>query len=202
MGHLCHQRWFSLCDFLRAVHPLPPSRCVSPRVKPYVINHKIHGPKVHGTPVRLRRCHQPRSLDVAQSPTLGGIRVGGLMLKKRERHVLATCKPSLIQKALSMVLAGVQSGGDASPGTCQSIERFSRNGCGRLLLDLRTARELPAGTAPSIRNLTASHLGQVLVVTGDVTAPQILQEAKALCRSHFSPQYLATGLLAVAHMLF
>jgi hypothetical protein len=124
------------------------------------------------------------------------------MLKKGERHVLAIGKASVIRKALSLVLEGVKSAGDASPDTCQSLEVFARNGCGRLLLDLRTARELPAGTAPRVWNLQANHLGQVLVVTGDVAAPDILQEVRALCRPHFSPQYLAAGLLALAHMLF
>jgi hypothetical protein len=124
------------------------------------------------------------------------------MLKKGERHVLATGKGPVIQKALSLVLAGVKSEGDASPRTCHIFEEFARNGCDKLLLDLRTAGELPAGAAPRVRNLHASQLGQVLVVTGDVTAPHILQEVRALCRSHFSPQYLAAGLLALANMLF
>ena len=123
-------------------------------------------------------------------------------MKKGERHVLATGKGPVIRNALSLVLAGVKSEDDVSPGTRQSLELFARNGCDRLLLDLRTARELPAGTVPGIRNLRASQLGQVLVVTGDVTAPEILQEVRALCRSHFSPEYLAAGLLAVAHLLF
>jgi hypothetical protein len=124
------------------------------------------------------------------------------MLKKGERYVLATGNASVIRKALSLVLAGVKSEGDVSPGTYQSLELFARNGCDRLVLDLRTARELPAGMAPRVRNLRASHLGQVLVVTADVTASHILHEIRALCRPHFSPQYLTSGLRALAQMLF
>jgi hypothetical protein len=124
------------------------------------------------------------------------------MLREGERYVLATSKAPVIQKALSLVLAGVKSEGDASSDTHQILELFTRNGCDRLILDLRTAREVPGGMAPRVTNLRASHLGQVLVVTNEATAPHILQEVRVLCRSHFSAQYLAAGLLALAHMLF
>jgi hypothetical protein len=124
------------------------------------------------------------------------------MLKDRERYVLATSKASVIRKALSLVLAGAKSEGDVSADVYQSLELLARNGCERLVLDLRAAIGFPAGTAPRFTNLRASHLGHVLVVTSEATAPQILQEVRALCGSHFSPQYLAAGLLAIAHTLF
>lgn len=124
------------------------------------------------------------------------------MLKQDERYILTTGKASVIRDALSLVLAGVKSEGDLTPGSRERLGALTRECCDRLILDLRTAKELPSGISPKVRNLRVSHLGQVLVVTGEVTGSEILDEIEALCRPHFSPGHLASSLLAFVHMLF
>lgn len=71
-----------------------------------------------------------------------------------------------------------------------------------MILDLRTPKERTGENSPGVRNLRASRIGQVLVVTGEVTGPQMLREFDALRRSHLSIRNVTSGLVAVAHMLF
>lgn len=127
---------------------------------------------------------------------------GGLMLKNSERYVLTTGKASVIRNVLSLVLTEIKSEADVSPGTHQSLKAFAKNGCDRMVLDLRAVREPPVGIGSGVSNLKASYIGQVLVVTGEVSAPRILREIDALRRPHFSPQCLASALLTFIHMLF
>ncbi len=123
-------------------------------------------------------------------------------MKEGERYILTTGKTSVIRNALSLVLAGVKSEGDITPGTRQGLEALTWERCDRLILDLRMAGEPPGDTSPRVRNLRVSHLGQVLVITGEVTAPEIIREIEALRYPHSSPQHLASSLLAFAQMLF
>ena len=111
-------------------------------------------------------------------------------MKEGERYILTTGKASVIRDALCLVLARVQSEGDLTPGSCESLAAFARERCDRLILDLRTVKEPPVGIDPGVRNLRASHLGQVLVVTGEVAGSEILHEIEALRRPHRFPQQL------------
>jgi hypothetical protein len=118
--------------------------------------------------------------------------VGGLMLTDIERYVLTTGKASVIREVLSLVLAGVKSEGDVSPGTYPSLESVVKNGCDRMVLELRRPKEPSACISPGVRNLRANRLGRVLVVTGDVAAPGILHEIEALSRPHFFHKYVTS----------
>lgn len=122
-----------------------------------------------------------------------------LKLNASERYVLTTSKASVIRGVLSLLLARVKSEGDVSPGTLQSLEALSREGCDRLIVELRRPREPPAGISPRVRNLRVSHLGQVLVVSGEVSSPEILHEIEMLRRPRYSFQSLTTTLLTFVH---
>ncbi|MEJ2007612.1 MAG: hypothetical protein P8Z30_05535 [Acidobacteriota bacterium] len=108
-------------------------------------------------------------------------------MEEGERHVLTSGKAFVIRDALSLILAGVKSEGDITPGTRERLWAFVKERCDRLILDLRTAKDPTEGVSPGVRNLRVSHLGQVLVVTGEVTAPEILHEIQALRRPRFFP---------------
>lgn len=123
-------------------------------------------------------------------------------MQEGERHIFTTGKASVIREELSVLFAAVNYEGDIIPGTRERLEAFAKEGCDRLVLDLRTVKDPPGGIAPGVRNLRVSQLGPVLVVTGEVTNPQILHEIEALRRTHSFPQHLASGLLAFVHMLF
>lgn len=118
------------------------------------------------------------------------------------RYVLTTGNTSVIRDMVSTVLAGVKSEKDLTPDSRERLQAFLNGQCERLVLDLRTTRELPSDISPRVRNLRVSHLGQVLVVTGEVTSPGIFREIEALRRPRFSLQHLACGLLAFVHVLF
>jgi DNA-binding response OmpR family regulator len=124
------------------------------------------------------------------------------MLMAGARRTLTTEKASVIRDALSLVLSGVKYEGDVAPGTSASLEAFAKNGCQRMVLDLRAADQPSVGAASGVRNLRASHIGQVLVVTAEVSDPGILHEIEALRRPHPLPAHIASGLLAFVHMVF
>ena len=124
------------------------------------------------------------------------------MMKDPERYVLTTSKAPVIQDVLSLVLGMVKSERNLAPGTIPSLEAYTKNGCNRMILELRRPKQSPVGISPTVRNIRVSHLGEVLVLTGDATAPEILREIEAIRRPHFSLQYLATGMVAFGHLFF
>lgn len=135
-------------------------------------------------------------------PLLSGVEESGATMKEGERYVLTTGKASVILGALSLLLAGGKSEGNLTPGSRERLETFVSERCNRLILDLRRAKELPGAVAPKVRNLRVSHVGPVLVVTGQVTSFEILHEIESLCHSRSLLGRFASGLRAFAHLSF
>lgn len=123
-------------------------------------------------------------------------------MKEGERQILITEMVPVIRGALSALLAEVKSEDSFAPGTLETLEGFARQGCDKLILDLRKPKESPGGIAPGVRNLRASQLGPVLVVTGEVPSPELMHEIKALRHAHSFPRHLASTLLTFVHRLF
>lgn len=123
------------------------------------------------------------------------------MLQDSQRYVLTTRKASVIRGVLSLLLAGVKSEGDVTPGTYQSLDLLAKNGCERMILELRRPKQSPVGISRTVRNIRVSHIGQVLVVSGEVGGLEILHEIEMLRRPRFSFQSLITKLLELVHML-
>lgn len=123
-------------------------------------------------------------------------------MKEAERRILTTEKAAVIRNALCTLLARVNSEGDIAAGTRKRLEAFAKQGCEKLILDLRMAEKSSGGVSPGVRNLRASQLGPVLVVTGEATTPETLHEIEALCHQPLFPRHVASGLLAFVHMLF
>ncbi len=121
-------------------------------------------------------------------------------MTKAERRVLITENASVIRAALSLVLGLIKSEADVTPGTRDTLQRCAQ--CDRLVLDLRTAKGLPCGISPGVRNLRASQVGNVLVVNGEVTSLQILQQVQELRHRHFLPEKLTFVLRHFVHALF
>ena len=123
-------------------------------------------------------------------------------MKEGERRILIAEKASVVRDALSVLLAGVESEGDVTPGTRERLEEFAKEGCGALILDLRTVEEPLDGISPGVRNIRASHIGRVSVVSCEVITPQILQQIEELCCPHSFPKQLVSSLGAFVHTLF
>lgn len=118
------------------------------------------------------------------------------------RCVLTTGKAPVIRDVLKFVLAGSNSEGDITDGTRERLWSFVKDHCDRMILDLRTVEEPAGGASPGLRKVRISHLGQVLVVTGEVTTPEILRAIDALRRPHFFPRMLTAGLFTLINILF
>lgn len=123
-------------------------------------------------------------------------------MEEIERLILTTGRDSVIRDALSLVLTGVRSERDLTPGIREKLEAFLGERCGRLIVDLRAARESTDGASPRVKNFKANLIGNVLVVTGEATRPETLRQIDALRHRHFFPRYVASGLFGLVHMLF
>ncbi len=125
------------------------------------------------------------------------------MLKDFDRYILTTDKASVMRDVLSLVsTAELKSEGAGTHGSCLSLDALAKDGYDRMILELRRPKEPAAGTSPKVRNLRTSHLGRVLVVTGDATAPEIFHEIDGLRRPRLFPRYLKSGLLAFGRTIF
>ena len=124
------------------------------------------------------------------------------MMKQAARHVFIAEEAPVIQNALYTLLAGVQSRRDAAPFTRERLKEIAEAGCDRLVLDLRAVQESSAGMSPRVRNIRASHLGKVVVITCEVAPPDLVHQIEELCRPHFFPRHLVFSLGAFAYALF
>lgn len=114
-------------------------------------------------------------------------------MEEGRRRVLTLEKVSVIREVLTLLLAVVKSESTRSPGALQRLEALAWERCDRLILDLRTAIEPAVGVPPGIGNLCVSRLGEVLVVTGEVSTPEIYRKIRALNRSPLRSRFLNFG---------
>ena len=109
-----------------------------------------------------------------------------------ERHVLTIAERPLILKALDTLSTGLESERGETLGTLKRLEEFAKEGCGGLILKLDTIEELLGGTPQGVRNLRASLIGGVLVVTCQVTSREVLR-IKLLTRRQSLSKHLMSS---------
>lgn len=117
------------------------------------------------------------------------------MMQDRERYILTTDKPSIMRNVLSLVSARAESDG------AEIQDAAAKDGCDRMILELRRPKVPAAGIFPKVTNLRTSRFGRVLVVTGDATVPDLFREIDAL-RHPYSPRQLTSGLRAFGRTIF
>lgn len=122
-------------------------------------------------------------------------------MQDRERYILTTDKPSIMRNVLSLVSAGANSDGAEIQGAALCFDAAAKDGCDRMILELRRPKVPAAGNFPKIKNLRTSRFGRVLVVTGDATGPDLFHEIDAL-RHPYSPRQLTSGLRAFGRTIF
>lgn len=110
-----------------------------------------------------------------------------------ERHVLTIQDRPLIVEALSTLSTDVKQEGGEALRTLSRLEEFAKEGCGRLVLNLDTVEEPPGGMPPGVRNVGASLVGGVLVVTCQVTSREFLR-IKLLTRRQSLSKQLISGV--------
>jgi DNA-binding response OmpR family regulator len=118
------------------------------------------------------------------------------------RHIFTAEKPERIRSALSVLLAGAESQGDVTRSGRERLRDFTRGGCDRLMLDLRGAEAPSDGNYSAVRNIRAVRLGGVLVVTGEVTDPDVFRQIEWLRHPHVPAKRLAYNFRAFVHALF
>jgi hypothetical protein len=110
-----------------------------------------------------------------------------------ERQLLTIQEPPLILAALNTLSTGVGQDGGEALRTLNRLEEFAKEGCGRLILRL-DAIDDPSGGAPGgVKNVDASLVGGVLVVTCQVTSSELVR-IKLLTRRHSLPKQLISGV--------
>jgi hypothetical protein len=123
------------------------------------------------------------------------------MPKEADRYVFTADRSPRIRSALSILLAGLESEGGVTRSAREKLDAVLEHDCDGLILDVRRVRVRPDGVSPAVRNLRASLLSRVLVVTGEVADPQVLREIEALGAAHFPLRHMTTGLRPFAHAL-
>lgn len=118
------------------------------------------------------------------------------MIQVGERHVLTIEKPPLILKVLNTLSTDVGSEEREVLRTLKGLEKFAKEGCGRLILNLDAVEESQAGMLQEVSNVGASLVGGVLVVTCKVTSRELLR-IRVLTRNQSFPKHLISGFDAL-----
>lgn len=118
-----------------------------------------------------------------------------------DRHVLIIEQKPLILKALNVLSTGVESQGSEVSGIFKRLEEFAKDDCGRLVLNLRVMEDALGELPANIRNLQASLVGGVLVVTCRVTTREMLQ-IKEPSHRYFFPRHVFSRLRHPLKRLF
>lgn len=109
-----------------------------------------------------------------------------------ERHVLTVEKTSLVLKVLNALSTDAEAGGGEVLRTLKELEKFAKDGCGRLILDLDAIEEPDSEMPQGVRNVGVSLIGGVLVVTCQVSSREIVR-IKMLTRRHSLPKHLISS---------
>ena len=118
------------------------------------------------------------------------------------RKVLIIENEPDIRNVLLVLLAGMGYEGEAVPGIHNALARIKEESFDALLLDLRCFEAPPEQVVSQIREVRQSLVGRVLVITGEVTSPEVLVSIERACVPQVRRKHLARDLLAVLKSLF
>ncbi|MGA8183634.1 MAG: hypothetical protein WB819_08320 [Terriglobia bacterium] len=117
-----------------------------------------------------------------------------------DRQVLKIEDLPLVVEALNTLSADVQHQGGESLRTLTRLQEFVQEGCGRLVLNLNAIEGPlsgpPDGPPQEVRNVEASLVAGVLVVTCQVTSRELLR-IKLLARRQTFPKHLISSFDAL-----
>jgi hypothetical protein len=121
------------------------------------------------------------------------------MMQAGKRHVLIFEKRPAVKRVLAELSAGVESDAGVRREIRRGLEEFAKHGGVRLILDLQAIKPPIEGTPATIRKLSAYLVGDVLIVTGQVTFQWMLRilQIRADSRRHFFPANLPSALSAL-----
>jgi DNA-binding NtrC family response regulator len=102
------------------------------------------------------------------------------------RKVLIIEDEPTIRNVLYVLLAGLGCDGDVAYGTQQALSMIRKDRFDAVLLDLRSAHLPPEQMVSAITELRPSLVGRVLVITGELSDPNTLEELERCAVPHIS----------------
>jgi len=123
------------------------------------------------------------------------------MAQEADRYILTAEKAARIRSLVSVLLAGVECDGDVAQRARDRLDEFMEHECIGLILDLRRVAVPPEGASTPVMNVRASLLGDVLVITGEVTDPEVFREIEAVGGLHCPPKQRTSEFRSYAHAL-
>ena len=123
---------------------------------------------------------------------------GGLPYRK----VLIIENEPDVRNVLYVLLAGLGCEGEVAPGVRNALARISGESFDAVMLDLRCCEESPDQTVSHIKEICPSLVGRVLVITGEVTSPRVLETLERQCLPQVRRRHLAEDLMHVVRSLF
>jgi DNA-binding response OmpR family regulator len=105
--------------------------------------------------------------------------------RPRRRVLMIEDEPS-IRNVMFVLLAGLGFDGDVACDARQALSMLRQSSFDAILLDLRCSSLPPEKMVSAIQQIRPSLVGRVLVITGEVTDPTVLESVEKLCLPHVS----------------
>jgi len=118
------------------------------------------------------------------------------------RKVLVIEKEPEARNILYVLLAGMRCEGEVVQGFPDALARISHESFDAVMLDLRCSEESPEQTVSRIKEIRPSLVGRMLVITGDVTSPDVLEAIERQCLPKVRRRHLIEDSLTVLRSLF
>jgi len=118
-----------------------------------------------------------------------------------KRKVLIIEDEPSIRNLLYVLLAGLGCEGDIAYTGQQALSMISRERFDAVLLDLRCTNLEPDHVVSEIRELRPNLVDRVLVITGEVTDPKVMDWVEKQCLPHVKSNRLVQELWTSLHHL-
>ncbi len=118
------------------------------------------------------------------------------------RKVLIIENEPDVRNVLYVLLAGVGCEGEVAHDIRNALTRISEESFDAVLLDLHCSEGSPEQVVSQIKEIRPSLVGRVLVITGDVTSPDVLDTIERQCLPQVQRRHLIKDLLTALRSLF
>lgn len=118
------------------------------------------------------------------------------------RKVLIIENEPDVRNVLFVLLAGVGCEGEVAHDIRNALTRISEESFDAVLLDLHCSEGSPEQVVSQIKEIRPSLVGRVLVITGDVTSPDVLDTIERQCLPQVRRRHLIKDMLTALRSLF
>jgi two-component system response regulator PilR (NtrC family) len=118
----------------------------------------------------------------------------------RRKILIIEDEPS-IRNVLYVLLAGLGCDGDVAHDTQQALSMIRKDRFDAVLLDLRSAHLPPEQMVSTITDLRPSLVGRVLVITGEVADPNLIEMLERQAVPHLQRSQVTSHLWGCLHAL-